>query len=291
MHYVGGGTAWPASGSPGVDWGLGGGRGRKRNEAGEGRTRQRQRDPGPRHLQSRPWPNFPTERLWTPGGREGTGLATESSEGVGCLENGGHSPGPATGRGGHEARGLGQGWRGVSLHRWSLCLPHPPTKPHAPMTASPPGAGPRRFGRSRPDPPGAPGSPRAMETGKRGTARARGKPESPASGRRTEESAVPGPGPGTGAEVCGCRVPALSADLSSQEPWDERLDLAPQKATPPGTAWTKRTKLEDTRLDFCACAKAARGQDGGDARVRVAERRGPKRTHANTAGDWSSAKA
>lgn len=291
MHYVGGALPGQHQGPPGWtgDSEEGEeGRGTRRGRGGPGKGRG---TPGPATFRAgrgrtspprvcgrlvggrgRGWPQSP-QRVWAAWKTGGT-LRVRPLAGVGTR---------------HVVWGGGGG--GVSLHRWSLCLPHPPTKPHAPMTASPPGAGPRRFGRSRPDPPGAPGSPRAVETGKRGTARARGKPESPASGRRTEESAVPGPGPGTGAEVCGCRVPALSADLSSPEPWDERLDLAPQKATTPGTAWTKRTKLEDTRLDFCACAKAARGQDGGDARVRVAERRGPKRTHANTAGDWSSAKA
>lgn len=77
--------------------------------------------------------------------------------------------------------------------------------------------------------------------GQRGTARARGQTRAPSLG---EERAVPAPG--IREEVSGCRVPALSADLSSPEPWDERLELGPQRATTPGTEWTKKTKLEDT---------------------------------------------
>lgn len=81
------------------------------------------------------------------------------------------SPGvPATGRDGHGARGLGRGWRRASLHplvAFSASLVHPLSQ-HVPMTASPPGAGPRRFGRSRTRPPGAPGR---WRRGKRGTTR------------------------------------------------------------------------------------------------------------------------
>lgn len=126
---------------------------KEEEQGGGGEVRQRQRVTGP--------PSDPAmaelpHRGHLVGGR---GQGWPQSPGV-----------PATGRDGHEARGLGRGWRRASLHplvAFSASLVHPLSQ-HVPMTASPPGAGPRRFGRSRTRPPGAPGR---WRRGKRGTAR------------------------------------------------------------------------------------------------------------------------